>query len=139
MRMMLFLFICLFVGSGTLPSVSLGVPCADKVWYARNIWDMTFYDDRLFVGCGNSSNRGPAPNAGPINVWTYRESSGWHSEFTVDEEHIDRFDILDNVLTIPGHDSRDSWNMAIGIRAIPTGTLGEAPEHPRGCPCLRYD
>src|SRR5579871_5031174 len=67
---------------------SLGVPCLDKPWFARNIWDMIYFDNRVFVGCGNSSNDPPAPNAGPITVWTYQDGVGWQSEYKVDEEEI---------------------------------------------------
>ena len=93
-------FIPLFFRSGT----SLGVPCADKTWYARNVWDMIYFNEHLFVGCGDT-----ASNAGPINVWTFTAETGWKSEFTVDEEQIDRFTVLNGILTIPGEDSRDSW------------------------------
>ncbi len=105
------LFFALLLLSLT-PSVnpkSIGTPCSGKGWYARNVWAMTYYDNRLFVGCGNSSNNQPSSNAGPVNVWTYQDSTGWRSEFTVDDEQIDRFVLLDGVLTIPGHDAREGW------------------------------
>ena len=89
---------------------SLGIPSSDKGWYARNIWAMTYFDGRLFVGTGNSSNKAPSGNAGPINIWTYSDDTGWQSEFTVDEEQIDRIAVIDGTLTIPGHDSREGWD-----------------------------
>lgn len=88
-----------------LPVRPLGVPCADKSWYARNIWDMTIYDARLFVGCGDA-----VANAGPIDVWTYQEKIGWRSEYAVDEEQITHIGVIDGILTIPGTDSRDGWD-----------------------------
>ncbi len=97
----------LFVLLSTLPTHAqqdLGIPCADKAWYARNIWDMIFFDGQLFVGCGDTTG-----NAGPIDVWAYSQATGWRSEFRVDEEQIDKFLVLDGILTIPGDDSRESW------------------------------
>ena len=31
--------------------------------YARNIWDMQVFSGKLYIGAGNSNNKGPAPNA----------------------------------------------------------------------------
>lgn len=83
----------------------LGVPCIDKTWYARNIWDMILFDGQLFIGCGDSTG-----NAGPVDVWAYSQEAGWRSEFVVDEEQIDKFLVLNGVLTIPGDDPLESWD-----------------------------
>ena len=39
--------------------------------YARNIWDMCAFKNELLIGGGNSSNIGPARNAGPVPVIAY--------------------------------------------------------------------
>ncbi len=80
--------------------------------YARNVWDMQLWQGTLYMGHGNSSNRGPATNAGPIPIVAYDLATGrFETEFTVDEEQIDRFRIIGNRLYIPGHDPRDSWDL----------------------------
>ncbi len=79
--------------------------------YARNVWDMQLWGDKIYLGHGNSSNRGPAPNAGPVRVIAYHPQSGcFQTEFIVDEEQIDRYRVIGNQLYIPGHDPREPWD-----------------------------
>lgn len=81
-----------------------------KETYARNVWDMQVFNGSIYLGHGNSSNYGPAINAGPIDIIKYNPvSNKFIKEFTVDEEQIDIFKIINGKLYIPGHDSRDSW------------------------------
>ena len=95
----------------------LGTPFLDrypskKKLYARNIWAMTVFDDRLFFGGGNSSNFGPAVNAGPVPVICYNPANNnFSTTYTVDEEQIDVFYKFGNRLIIPGHDSKSRWNL----------------------------
>ncbi|WP_336961383.1 sialidase family protein [Sphingobium aquiterrae] len=77
--------------------------------YARNIWTMKVFEDRLYLGTGNSSNFGPSSNAGPIPVVSY-DGDKFTEEYTVNEEQIARFYQAGNVLFVPGHDSRDDWS-----------------------------
>lgn len=113
---------------------SLGQPMAERFAsriYARNVWDMQFFDGRLYIGTGNSSNAGPHSNAGPVPIWSMNAKGEWKTEFTIDDEQIDVFRVLDGKLTIPGHDPRDDWSkgnyyqlQADGwkkTRAIPNG------------------
>lgn len=81
----------------------------DGEWsYARNIWDMEVYGDRLYLGHGNSDNNYPAANAGPVDVWSFNALTGvFVNEFTVEEEQIERFRIIQDTLVIPGHDPTD--------------------------------
>ncbi len=79
--------------------------------YARNIWDMHAFNNKIYFGGGNSSNYGPAINAGPADLWTFNPSSQtFTKEFTVDDEQIHRIREFDNELYIPGHDARESWD-----------------------------
>lgn len=99
----------------TVAITSLGGPWAtryadDALRYARNIWDMRLHNGRLYVGGGNSSNKGPAVNAGPVPIMAYDfQRMTWVAEGRVDDEQIDRFVLLDGELAIPGHDPRQNW------------------------------
>ena len=80
--------------------------------YARNPWDLHAYAGRIYVGAGNSSNMGPAPNAGPVPILCFDPSiNGFVKEGTVRDEQIDLFRAFDSQLFIPGHDPRwpDGW------------------------------
>ena len=82
---------------------------AGEAVFARNVWDMAVYNGRLYFGHGNSDNAPPAANAGPIDVWYYDASTNrFTNEYTVDEEQIERFRIINGTLYIPGHDPKGS-------------------------------
>lgn len=93
----------------------VGCPYCDRyspvhMKYARSIWDMIVFDRKLYLGAGNSSNIGPATNAGPIPVIVYEfNSNQFNEEVVLREEQIDSFYIHDEVLYIPGHDPKESW------------------------------
>ncbi len=87
----------------------LGKPAQSQP-YARNIWDMQVFKGKLYVCCGNSSNNAPASNAGPIDVLSYDSVKGISKVYTVNEEQVDIFRVINEVLYIPGHDSKDSWD-----------------------------
>jgi len=78
--------------------------------YARNIWDMQLFQNRIYLGAGNSSNRGPAQNAGRVPLY-YLDipSNKFVKEYKVAEEQIDLFKIYDKALYIPGHDATQKW------------------------------
>lgn len=79
--------------------------------YARNIWDMRAFQGALYIGAGNSSNIGPAPNAGPVPIIRFdRASRSFVREGKVDDEQIDLFQVNEGQLYIPGHDPRESWD-----------------------------
>lgn len=80
--------------------------------YARNIWDLLWFDGRLFVATGNSSNVGPDRNAGPTPVFAYLPAEKrFVEEYVLPEEQIDRFRVLDGRLWIAGHDPRQGWEL----------------------------
>lgn len=96
----------------------LGNPLA-KRWpagedvYARNIWDLQQYDGKIYIGSGNSANRGPAVNAGPVDIWSYKpDTREFIKEGVVNDEQIEIFKIFDGQLLIPGHDAAapDNWD-----------------------------
>ena len=83
--------------------------------YARNIWDMHAFGNKIYFGSGNSSNVGPAPNSGPAVLWSYDVTKReFINEFTTTDEQIHLIREFDNELYIPGHDSRGSWGWSKG-------------------------
>ena len=104
-------------------------PCV----YARNIWDLCAYDGELLIGAGNSSNSGPSPNAGPVPVISYSPSSGqFKTVFTVDDEQIDIFRILDGKAYVPGHDPKESWELGNFYRLEGDGVWHKYRNIPNG-------
>lgn len=103
----------------------LGRPFA-KTPYANNVWDMQLYRDKIYLGHGNSSNMGVAPNSGPIPVIYFDTATSSFNrqavsnsnpgivpstKMVVDEEQIDIYKVLDDKLYIPGNDSDgEQWN-----------------------------
>jgi hypothetical protein len=105
----------------------LGTPYADDYHhteeaYARNVWDLQFYQGLLFIGAGNSSNIGPATNAGPVRI-RYFDPAGeqFVNEGIAREEQIDRFRILNDSLYIPGHDPLANWSLGNFYSRLPEG------------------
>lgn len=77
--------------------------------YARNVWDMEVEGNRVYLGSGNSSNKGPSPNAGPAHIYYFDTTTQKFTDtFTTNDEQVDRFVRLQNTLYIPGHDPRGS-------------------------------
>lgn len=84
--------------------------------YARNVWDMQVWNNRIYLGHGNSANIGPATNAGPIPLWFYDPSSGTFATDSIsgascgnnciDEEQLDTFRIISGTMYIASHDPR---------------------------------
>lgn len=86
---------------------SLGNPFLEKPVFARNVWDMQVFNGQLYFGHGDA-----VENSGPIKVFSYDPSSSqFTSDFTVDDEAINSFNIIDNQLLIPGYDPRESWDL----------------------------
>ena len=109
------------LGDVTGKVVLLGNPLTEKYKdgtksvYARNIWDMHAFDNKIYFGSGNSSNEGPAPNSGPAVLWSYDVAKkDFVKEFTTIDEQIHLIREFDNELYIPGHDSRGPGGWSIG-------------------------
>jgi hypothetical protein len=90
--------------------------------YARNVWDLQVYKDLIFIGAGNSSNRGPAKNSGPVAIIYYdTNKKKFIREGKVNEEQIDLFRVINNQLYIPGHDPLDSWKLGNFYQRLNSG------------------
>ena len=96
-------------------ATSLGNPAASRYpacWQSlpRTPWDLAFFDGRLYVGLGNSSNQGPSANAGPLPLLAYDlQQRRWQREAVLPEEQISRFLIARDQLWIAGEDPLESW------------------------------
>jgi len=78
--------------------------------YARNIWDMIEFQGKIYFGAGNSSNIGPATNAGPVPIIVYDPKTDlFSSSFVTSDEQVDAFYIFNNALYVPGHDPKEDW------------------------------
>ncbi|DAB28311.1 MAG: hypothetical protein A2513_08825 [Sulfurimonas sp. RIFOXYD12_FULL_33_39] len=79
--------------------------------YSRNVWDLQVYNDKLFIGAGNSANEGPSKNSGNVELHVYNPKTlKFNKETTIYDDQIDIFKLLDDKLFIPGHDATGSWN-----------------------------
>ncbi len=73
---------------------------------------MHAFGGKIYFGTGNSANSGPAVNAGPADLYTFTPATEeFTKEYTVDEEQIHLIREFDGELYLPGHDSRESWNL----------------------------
>ena len=83
-------------------------PAYDKKGaYASNIWDLFSFEGLIYLGMGNSSNLPPNANAGPVPIVTFDPATdAFSTPFTVDEEQIDIYRLIQGQLVVPGHDPR---------------------------------
>lgn len=76
--------------------------------YARSIWDMQRFGDRIYLGAGDSYF-----NSGATTVWSLTAPGGavaTQPELVVDDEMVLRFRHYGNTLYIPGIDATESWD-----------------------------
>ena len=84
-----------------------------KNLYAKNIWDMAVFENKIYFGAGNSSNEGPAQNAGPVPLISYNPTTNkFKNEAILQDEQIDVIKIFNNKMYIPGHDAKENWDFA---------------------------
>ncbi|MEL6928575.1 MAG: hypothetical protein AAFO95_08065 [Cyanobacteria bacterium J06600_6] len=82
----------------------LGNPSADDGLKGRalNVWELKAFDNKIYLGGGSV-----AGNVGPINVWAYDPvQDSFIQEYTVREEAIEHFQIIDDALYLPAADPR---------------------------------
>ena len=109
----------------------LGQPFSNRYpdipsYYARNIWDMKAYNGKLYLGEGNSSNKGPSTNSGPVPIIYYEPVSMlFVEEGRVEDEQIDRFIMLHDSLYIPGHDPMQNWELGNIYKLLDDGASRE--------------
>jgi hypothetical protein len=85
--------------------VALGNPFT-KATFANNVWDMQTYNGRIYFGHGDYDK-----NAGPIPVIYYDPANNkFVTQYTVNDESIEKFKVLNGELYIPGIDSRAAWS-----------------------------
>ncbi len=91
--------------------------------FSRNIWDMHTYKGKIFFGAGNSANKGPSPNSGPVHVISYDPKEALFSdEGIVAEEQIDSYRTINGELFIPGHDATQNWSFGNLYKRLHEGT-----------------
>jgi hypothetical protein len=103
----------LVAAAGKLPSpcsvlklTSIGFPAAEKARDAWSIHDLIFFNGRLYLGHGDA-----VVNTGPTDVIYYDFNQGaFVTEFTVDDEAIYQYQIVNNTLMIPGVDATEDWS-----------------------------
>lgn len=85
---------------------SIGMPTAEKQVEARNIVELKAYEGRLYIGHGDAS-----VNTGPTDVIAWDPVRGaFSTEFTVDDEGIHQYCVVDGKLAIPGLDATEDWD-----------------------------
>lgn len=71
---------------------------------ALNIWDMVSFDNKIFIGMGNTTT-----NAGPIPIWAFDlTTQSWDiaPELILPSEAIERFRVINGDLYIPAADPK---------------------------------
>lgn len=85
----------------------LGNPFLEKPVMARNVWDMKVFDGQLYFGHGDT-----VANSGPIKLFRFDTTTKqFISDFTVDDESINGFDVVGNQLVIAGSDPQEAWEL----------------------------
>lgn len=85
---------------------SLGIPAAGNEHAAVRINDLQIFNGKIYIGYGDA-----VINTGPTDIIVFDLSTGeFKKEFTVDEEGIYTYKIVDSTLMIPGIDATEDWH-----------------------------
>lgn len=100
--------------------------------YARNVWDMQVFTNRIYIGSGNAANAGPCTNAGPDDLWFFNLVSNQFSKDVslnsncgpncIDEEQIDVLKVIGGKIYTPSRDPQEGWDL--GNLYSTDGTIG---------------
>lgn len=75
--------------------------------YARNVWGMVTFQNRIYLGHGDSN-----ANRGPIPLWFFKPSTQeFKFNFVAPEEEIRSFQAIGSTLYTPGIDARGNWKL----------------------------
>ena len=73
--------------------------------YSSNVWELYRFDNRIYIGTGNSSDFAPSTDPGPSPVASYDlRTRTINQEAVIIEGQIDVFREINGQLVIPGHD-----------------------------------
>ncbi|MCM8533602.1 MAG: hypothetical protein NE330_20725 [Lentisphaeraceae bacterium] len=83
----------------------LGEPTKNKKEQARQIRQLFVFEDKLYLGHGDAT-----VNTGPTDIISYSfKEKKFTTEFTVDDEGIQTYKVVDGQLVIPGLDATEDW------------------------------
>ncbi|TET24911.1 MAG: hypothetical protein E3J78_00360 [Candidatus Cloacimonadota bacterium] len=86
---------------------SIGFPTAEGEKAAWGINDLKIFDGKLYIGHGDA-----VINTGPTDIISFDlKEKKFIREFTVDDEAIYRYQVVDGKLVIPGPDATEDWEL----------------------------
>lgn len=75
--------------------------------FARNVWDMFLYQDRIYLGSGDFWN-----NTGPADIYSFVPGGkDFFLEYQAPDEMVSSFYDFAGKLVIPGNDPMGSWDL----------------------------
>ena len=72
--------------------------------FARSVWDMYCYKDRVYLGAGDYMG-----GSARVDVWSFDADGNFKKEYTTDDEQIHIFREYESKLFVPGIDAKESW------------------------------
>ncbi len=79
----------------------IGKPFVQRTDYSRNVWDMTLWNGKIYLGSGDSTN-----NTGRTLIWTLDPSNDcFTSPSSTNDEQLDEYQIVNGGLCVVGHDN----------------------------------
>ena len=88
----------------TASLVSLGSPYVTSA-YSRNIWDMQVFNNRIYLANGDSVANEKSEGV----VYYDLASNKFINQFSVDDEQLGDYKIINGELYVPGADATESW------------------------------
>jgi len=90
----------------SLRFASIGFPTARKQKQAQGINDLFIFKNKLYLGYGDA-----VVNTGPTDIMYYDfNTTDFVNEFTIDDEAIYAYQLIDGKLVIPGPDATEDWS-----------------------------